>query len=212
MRQSENKARSSLGEMWPILLVIILGMAGCALGPSMAPGGSGSLPVSSGQTTTTTSPQDVQQGIRAVAGETQVDAATNQIRYTTRDVTLVAVGSPPGHEGEYWQVNGRVNPSVIVPTGAQVTLEVINGDPDMPHGWALTTSAPPYGQMPMMSGMYGDGMAMYAVVAPLPATQGNDNWPMTTLHFTAPSAGVYYYICQVPDHAQEGMWGKLIVA
>lgn len=208
MRQIVKQARFSQAVLWPALLVSVLGLASCGFGLSQAPQSSGSLPTSSQATTTST--QAVQQDIRAIGGTTQVDPANNQIRYTTQDVTLVAVGAPPGREGEYWQVDGRVNPTVIVPAGARMIVEVINGDPDMPHGWLLTTNAPPYGRMPMMGGMYG-GMGMYAVVAPLPATQGGSAWPMSTLNFVAPPAGTYYYICQVQDHAQEGMWGKLIV-
>ncbi len=181
-----------------VILVTSLSLAGCALSSSSAPTGAATI-----------SPKSVQEQISALASVTQVDAATNQIRYTTQDVTLVAVGAPPGHEGEYWQIDGRVNPTVIVPAGAHLMVEVINGDPDMPHGWELTTSAPPYGQTPMMGGMRG-GMAMNATMAPLPAAH-NNQWPMGALNFTAPPSGVYYYICQVQDHAQEGMWGKLIV-
>ncbi len=208
MRQIKEKARSVLGVIGLAPLVAVLGLAGCAVGPGPSSQAPGALPAA-GQTSST-SQQAVQRDISAVAGATRVDAASNQIRYTTRDVTLVVVGAPPGREGEYWQVDGRVNPTVIVPAGARMRVEVVNGDPDMPHGWLLTTSAPPYGRMPMMGGMYG-GMATYAVVAPLPATGGSAGWPMSTLDFTAPAAGVYYYICQVPDHAEEGMWGKLIV-
>lgn len=201
MRRSAASIRHPLIALWPVIIVATLGLAGCALG-------SPSSPPTSGQATIT-SQQTVEQKISALTGVIQVDAATNQIRYTTRDVTLVAVGAPPGHEGEYWQVDGRVNPTVIVPAGAHLTVDVINGDPDMPHGWLLTPSAPPYGRMPMMGGMYG-GAGMYAATAPLPVAH-SDQWPMATLNFTAPPSGVYYYICQVQDHAREGMWGKLIV-
>lgn len=196
-------------------LVLGLSLAACAAGPGAPRAGSGAgpapiIPATSVAGATTTTSQAVQDQVRALAGTFQVSAAANEIRYTTRAVVLVVVGSPPGRDGEYWQVDGRVNPRVIVPAGAQVTLDVVNGDPDMPHGWMLTTSGPPYSSMPMMSaGIFG-GAALSAVVAPLPDAQGNQ-WPMVTLRFSAPAPGTYYYVCQVPGHAADGMWGTFVV-
>ena len=36
-------------------------------------------------------------------------------------------------------------------------------------------------------------------------------WFGRTVHFIAVRAGTYYYLCQVPGHAQMGMYGELVV-
>ncbi len=178
---------------------------------SATPGGgnrgmNGEMPVNSNATVTT--PEAIQQQVQQLAPDLHITAATNQIRYSTQQVTLVMVGSPPGHAGEYWQADGLVNPTIVIPAGATVNVLFANGDGDMPHAWELTTSAPPYPVAPMMSGL----AASNAFLAPIPAASSNGRqWPTESTTFAAPAPGVYYYICQVPGHAEEGMWGKLIV-
>jgi len=183
---------------------------GTASGFSHMPGGgmmgmNGEMQINGNATLT--SPGTLQQHIQQLAPDLRVDAATNQIRYTTRQVSLIMVGAPPGHPGMYWQVDGRVNPTVVIPAGATVRVIFANGDSDTMHGWELTTSGPPYPVAPMMT----VGVAApNAFLMPVPAANGNQ-WHTETTTFSAPASGTYYYLCPVPGHAEEGMWGKLIV-
>jgi rusticyanin len=179
---------------------------------SAMPGGgnmgmNGEMPVNSNATVTT--PEAIQQQVQQLAPDLHINTATNQIRYSTQQVTLVMVGAPPGHPGEYWQADGLVNPTIVIPTGATVKVIFANGDGDKIHAWELTTSAPPYPVAPMMTvGV----AASNAFLAPIPAATSNGHqWSTESTTFAAPSPGTYYYICQVPGHAEEGMWGKLIV-
>lgn len=176
-------------------------VTGTSLGSSMMPG------MQFNGNATVTSPGTLQQQVQQLAPDLRVDATTNQIRYTTRQVTLIMVGAPPGHPGDYWQADGHVNPTVVIPAGATVRVIFANGDPDMSHGWELTTSGPPYPAMPMMTA----GLAApNAFLMPVPAPNGNQ-WYEETTTFAAPAPGTYYYICPVPGHAAEGMWGRLII-
>ena len=43
-----------------------------------------------------------------------------------------------------------------------------------------------------------------------PQPEENDAYGRT-LKFVAPPVGTYHYLCPVPGHAQQGMWGTLVV-
>ena len=139
-----------------------------------------------------------------------VDQTGSTLVYRSLHVTLVALGAPGSRPGMYWQldgVDGPGGPTVSVPAGATVTVDFADGDPGHPHGFELTTAAPPYPRMAMMAG----GVAAPgAFIMPVPPPDGN-LWYAATISFRAPSAGTYYIICPVPGHAQQGMWAKLVV-
>jgi hypothetical protein len=144
---------------------------------------------------------------RAAREVTRIGSA---LRYHTKAVTLVAVGAPGNRPGMYWQidgVDGPAGPTVSVPADATVTVEFADGDPGHPHGFELTTAAPPYHRMAMMQGAVA---APGAFVMPVPPPQGN-LWYAATISFKAPAPGAYHIICPVPGHAQQGMWATFIV-
>ena len=92
--------------------------------------------------------------------------------------------------------------------GAQVSIQVINADPDTVHGLVITASSDVSSWMPMMTDR--------------PAFAGSALWflgnPTTagihaaTLAFTATAPGTYHYLCPVPGHAQKGMTGTFTVS
>ncbi len=127
--------------------------------------------------------------------------------YHRSHVTLVALGAPGSRPGMYWQIDGIDRPTVSVPAGSRVTVDFANGDPGHPHGFELTTAAPPYPSMAMMIGSVASNGAF---IMPVPAPQGQ-LWYAATATFTAPRSGTYYIICPVPGHAQRGMWATFIV-
>jgi rusticyanin len=123
-------------------------------------------------------------------------------------VHLVAVASPAGGPDETFRIAGLVNPAITVPAGAQVSIQVINADPDTAHGLVITASSDVSSWMPMMTDR--------------PAFAGSASWflgnPTTagmhtaTLTFTATQPGTYHYLCPVPGHAQKGMTGTFTVS
>lgn len=129
------------------------------------------------------------------------------LTYSTRQVTLVALGAPGNRPGMYWQLDGVDAAAVSIPAGASVTVEFADGDPGHPHGFELTTAAPPYPRMAMMDGRIA---APGGFVMPVPAPEG-PLWYAATTTFHAPAPGTYYIICPVPGHAQKGMWARLTV-
>jgi hypothetical protein len=86
-----------------------------------------------------------------------------------------------------------------------ITLQFANQDKDGPHGIEVTLAPPPYNRMAMM-----DGPAIHgAFVSSLPAAR-NDTDPVAQTVFQIRQPGRYYYLCQYPGHAADGMYGKLI--
>lgn len=143
----------------------------------------------------------------AAAAARQATVNGRTVTYRSSDVTLVALGAPGNRPGMFWQVDGVVNPTVVVPAGATITVRFADGDAGHPHGFEVTTAAPPFPRMAMMAGQVA---AAGAFIMPVPAPHGT-SWYSATTTFRAPPAGTYYYLCPVPGHAQQGMWGKLIV-
>lgn len=132
----------------------------------------------------------------------------NHLTYHSSQVELVALGAPGNKPGMYWQIDGVDNPIVSVRAGSSITVDFADGDPGHPHGFELTTAAPPFGRMAMMAGNIA---SLGAFIMPVPPPQGNQ-WYAVNVTFLAPQPGTYYIICPVPGHAQQGMWTKFIVS
>ncbi len=156
-----------------------------------------------GQTFT---PQELQQlGLTVAKGATVIG---NTLHYNGLRPEVVALGAPPGRPGMFWEVGGKINPTIVVAPKSEITLVFADGDPGQHHGFELTTAAPPYARMAMMSGSVASPGAF---IMPVEPPSGN-TWHGETITFTAPSPGTYYYICPVPGHAQQGMWGRFVVS
>ena len=151
--------------------------------------------------------QAVQAGDQIPAGA-RIDTAARTLTFTTGSVHLAAVASPAGGPDETFRIAGLVNPAITVPAGAQVSIQVINADPDTAHGLVIASGQARSSWMPMMTSQ--------------PAFAGSAVWflgnPTTagmhagTLTFTAATPGTYQYLCPVPGHAQKGMAGTFTVS
>jgi rusticyanin len=145
-------------------------------------------------------------GSQAPAGA-QVSKAANTITFTTTTVRLAIVASPSGGPDETFQAAGLVNPQIIVPAGARVTIQLVNADPDTAHGLVVTASGATTSWMPMMTARPAfAGSALWFLGNPTPA-----GMHAGTIAFTASTPGTYHYLCAVPGHAQKGMTGTFTV-
>lgn len=143
----------------------------------------------------------------AVPTGASVNRSTNRITFSATTVQLVVLASPSGGPDETFRIAGLVNPTVVVPTGAHVSIEVINADPDTAHGLVVTTEGGA-SWMPMMTSRSAfPGSAVWFLGDPTSA-----GMHAGTLSFTANRSGTYTYICAVPGHAQKGMVGTFVVA
>ena len=145
-------------------------------------------------------------GSQAPAGA-RVSTAGNTITFTTTTVRLTILASPAGGPDETFRAAGLVNPRIIVPAGAQVTIQLINADPGTAHGLVVTASDAAGSRMPMMTARPAfAGSALWFLGNPTPAGMHEG-----TLTFTAATPGAYRYLCPVPGHAREGMTGTFTV-
>lgn len=189
--------------------------------PGMSVGGAGSTGSSSssladslgkqvGTALAGTAPQTVGLARTRTLGDqvpagASVDKASNTITFTASSVSFAVVAVPPGGPDMTFQVAGLINPTIVVPQNAQVTVEFINGDNDQAHAWMIVNEQPPFdfyqSKMPAISGAF-SGL----IGDPTASGQG-----ASTVTFQAGPARTYQYICPMPGHAQMGMHGAFIV-
>ena len=113
-----------------------------------------------------------------------------------------------GGADETFRIAGMVNPKITVPAGAQVSIDVINADPDTAHGLVITSGPARSSWMPMMTSRPAfTGSALWFLGNPTAAGMHTG-----TLTFTARTPGTYHYLCPVPEHAQKGMTGLFTVS
>jgi rusticyanin len=137
-----------------------------------------------------------------------INQTARTITFTTGSAHLAAVASPAGGPDETFRIAGMVNPKITVPAGAQVTIQIINADPDTAHGLVITSGPRQFPWMPMMTSRPAfTGAALWFLGNPTTA-----GMHAGTLTFTAATPGTYYYLCPVPGHAQKGMTGLFTVS
>ncbi len=137
----------------------------------------------------------------------QVSKTGNTITFTTAQVRLTLLASPAGGPEETFRAAGLVNPRIVVPAGARVSIQLVNTDSDTAHGVIVTASDARASWMPMMTARPAfTGSALWFLGNPTSAGMHEG-----TLTFTATTPGSYHYLCPVPGHAQEGMAGTLTV-
>jgi rusticyanin len=150
--------------------------------------------------------QAVQAGNQIPAGA-RINTAARTITFTAGSVHLAAVASPAGGPDETFRIAGMVNPKITVPAGAQVSIQVINADPDTAHGLVISSGPARSSWMPMMTSRPTfTGSALWFLGNPTAA-----GMHAATLTFTASTPGTYHYLCPVPGHAQKGMTGLFTV-
>jgi rusticyanin len=126
------------------------------------------------------------------------------ITFTSSRVSFTVAAVPPGGPDMTFRIGGLVNPSLVIPAHATVTVEFINADTDQAHGWEVTSLGPLFpfqiGQ-PALTGAFARGLG-----DPTSAGDGAE-----TITFNAGNGGQYHYVCPMPGHAQMGMHGSLTV-
>lgn len=153
------------------------------------------------------SPQKISQTDldRMMSGtNTRTYATNNTIWVGSGTSRLVFVAAPLGHD-EIFVINGLLNPTIHLSKGSHLTVILANADPGMYHNLALTMRDPPYSSMPMMSHMGGPRTSM------LSASESGYYW-VQDMNITVNSPGQFWYLCEYPNHAEEGMYGSLVIS
>ena len=135
-----------------------------------------------------------------------VDKIANRITFSGQKANLVVLASPSMPDESFYAA-GMTNPTLVVPTGATVSIELINADQDMVHGLVVSATGADSSWMPMMSVSPAfDGAALWFL-----GESTSAGMHAGTFTFTASAPGTYQYLCPVPGHAQKGMVGTFVV-
>ena len=180
---------------------------GSMMGGGMMGSGSGGMMNGS---ITSSAPAMSNTQLQLLVKQGEVDATINKaaktVTYTGTNVNLVALASPHGVPNMTWEIDGLINPTITIPAGAMVHVTLVNPDWGYMHGFEVTTTPPPYSQMPMML-INNDFM--------LPPLPQRTTQALNTAKYYSRSGqltlqkGTYFYLCPVPGHAQQGMYGVL---
>jgi rusticyanin len=135
-----------------------------------------------------------------------VDRAANRITFTSSDARLTVEASPSMPD-ESFRIAGLTNPTLVVPRGTTVTIELINADSDMAHGLVVTARGAESSEMPMMA----DPPAFPGAALWFLGESTSAGMHEGSLTFAADRSGTYAYLCPVPGHAQKGMVGTFLV-
>lgn len=158
-----------------------------------------------GEAPLTVTPSQIRILGNQVPAGASISKSANQITFSGTSVSFVVESVPANNPDMTFRIAGLINPTVVVPNGARVSVEFINADSDEAHGWLVTSERAPFnfGQSndPTIpnaaAGLIGD---------PTPAGHG-----AITFTFQASPRGTYSYICPMPGHAQMGMHGTFVV-
>ncbi len=141
------------------------------------------------------------------------DTKANSVTFTGHHIIINLVAVQPGFDDQTFELHGLVNPTIIVPQGAIIQLNLLNMDygDKMDHTVEIVTVPPPYPYMTMM--YLGPPM-----VPPMPELPWRSEKNAQAAHyaalgqsFTASTPGTYWYVCPTPEHAEKGMFGQFVV-
>ena len=201
---------------------------GYAMGPGMMSGGSGMM--SGGQGSTyggstqsfkTISISDAKSAAH-LPTYAQVSKGNNTIVFDSKSVSLVPLSfmgddavnftgssAPSYATDDVFVIGDMIDPTLVFKAGTSLTVTSINLDDDMSHNFVIMTSSPPYQYMAMQNTMYG------GVVASMPVLPNDDQQKGYAYEYSysvdLSQPGTYWYVCTYPGHAEEGMYGKIIV-
>ena len=190
-------------------------------GSGMGPGMMGGSPQESGSYNTV-SIKDAAAEITLLPNGPQASKETDTITFGSPSIDLVSFAmmrsdainstgynspSSAHSSGDVFVIGGLINPTLTVKSGTLMRITLINLDEDMPHNFVITRSSPPYSTMPVM----GNG----GILNTMPFLPNQDTQKGNAYEYTDSvalnQAGTYWYVCTYPGHAEEGMYGKIVV-
>lgn len=122
-----------------------------------------------------------------------------------------AMGSMNSSPQEYFVIDGLVNPTMVMKQEISIKFIIVNMD-DMEHNFAITTFPPPYPYMIMGGNMMNNGFNFTFDTPYLQPYNGGSRYPSSTFTYVVGNSGEFWYLCTYPGHAQEGMYGKIIIS
>ena len=130
----------------------------------------------------------------------------NELAFAGKRITVPVVAVAPGSPEKTFEIHGAVNPTIVLPAGAKVRFKLGNADRQMPHGLAVTRKSPPYpddAKKEIKPPIAGTGYVKHE--------NSKSGMQVAATGWFTLKPGTYYYVCPVPTHAHEGMYGKIVV-
>lgn len=119
----------------------------------------------------------------------------------TVHMTLTAGATP---DNNYWNYNGfiRGQIAITVPVGYEVTIDLVNEDPNMAHSVGVSNELSSFTVPPTPEPVF------EGAITPNPTSMIDGTMPgeTATITFVADEAGNYSLVCYVPGHSAVGMW------
>ena len=136
---------------------------------------------------------------------------------------MTGATSPRYSSGDVFVIGGMINPTLVIPQGANVRMIFVNLDDDMCHNIVVTSVSPPYTNMPMQVMMNGGGMMenggnyngdYYYFNMPFvsPANYDQGTASAYSYSFTISGQSNMWYACTYPGHAESWMYGRILVS
>ena len=107
----------------------------------------------------------------------------------------------------FFETAGLRNPTISIPLNATVTVQFVNADDDQAHVLAFSSASQPFPFMAMMVGW----PAFVGAESPILGNPTAAGLHSATFTFVASKPGTYSYLCLIAGHAQQGMFGRLVV-
>lgn len=139
--------------------------------------------------------------VKAMLGKDNGKVSGDTVSYG-KNANVVAAAVLPGFPFPSFEIHHVKNPTLDFPAGATVHFTFVNTNKGFGHSFDVTKKGPPYAVMPQI-----DPIVAGTGFSPVPAG-GKFGYASFTWH---PTAGTYYYVCQIPGHAATGMFGKIVV-
>jgi rusticyanin len=154
--------------------------------------------------------------------DAQVSRDANTVTFSSQNVNIIALSmsaddaknmtksSPSSYaKGDVFVIGNMIDPTLVIKSGTNLGITSINLDEDMAHNFVIMTTIPPYSYMPMHGMMYSSIIAMMPI---LPNDDTKDGYAYEqSYQVTLSQPGTYWYVCTYPGHAEQGMYGKIIV-
>ncbi len=152
-----------------------------------------------------------QSGLNAVnaTSEGVMAAQGSDTIYINESAGLPVLMGPMNVGSMYsFEILGLVNPEIVIHAGVSVTFTAVNVDNDSSHNFVLSSNGPPYGYMGG-PGMMSQGGYMYMMQYLGPESAGH--YYCYNFTYTFSHTGTFWYLCTYPGHAEQGMYGRILV-
>lgn len=126
---------------------------------------------------------------------------------------LTVMAGPMNAPSMYsFEILGIINPEIAITQGSVIHFTIVNIDNDSFHNFVLSRTGPPYPDLPGMEMMSGSpGSFGYVSMMGYLPPENNGLYAYTNISYNFSSPGTYWYLCTYPGHAQDGMYGKIVV-